>query len=232
MNKLQKLTNDADVGTSNLPSATLGDINILIGINGGGKTTLLESIYRQIKNGQDCKGEDANICFLRDGDSEGELVTITSAWHSIIDEKGRYLSDALELIQSVYPNVLDLFIFDDDQMLYAGFTDNQIYFEDMGAGFISLIRIIASVWLASNGYLLIDNLGRGLHIDSSSDVSEFIINNAAKDNTQVFISTHCPSCLSAFNNRDDSSGIETKLVNVKSAYQMLNHVVDAEILKF
>ena len=239
MNNLQKLTDDAGFGDSNLSSGELGDINILIGINGGGKTTLLESVYRQINSVISSTNSDINVCFLREEDIEGYEADIISIFNSIINEKGRYLDNTLKLIQSIYPTIVDLSVSYDDRMLYVHFKDSKIPFNGMGAGFYSIVRIIAGVWLARGGCLLIDNLGRGLHLDSTDKVCDYVIESVAQDNTQVFISTHCPTCLSGFRSdgrgfrsSDIESNLKTTVIDVKSAYQLPNDVIDAEISNF
>lgn len=232
MNNLQTLTDSAAFGDSNLVSENLGDINILIGINGGGKTTLLESVYCQIKSFQDRTDNNVNICFLREENIEDHEAEIISVFNAIINGKGRHLNNTLELIQSIYPSIVDFSVSYDDRMLYVHFKDSKIPLNAMGAGFYSIVRIIAGVWLAKGGYLLIDNLGRGLHLDSTDKICDYIIESVAQDNTQVFISTHCPTCLSAFRSGDVESDLETTVITVKSAYQLPNNIIDAEISSF
>lgn len=232
MNNLQKLTDNAGFGDSNLASEELGDINILIGINGGGKTTLLESVYRQINGVLSSTNSNMNVCFLREENIEDDEAEIISVFNSIINEKGRYLNNTLELIQSIYPSIVDLSVSYDDRMLYVHFEDSKVPFNAIGAGFYNIVRIIVGVWRARGGYILIDNLGRGLHLDSTDKVCDYIIESVAQDNTQAFISTHCPTCLSAFRSDGVETALKTTVIDVKSAYQLPNDVIDAEISNF
>lgn len=232
MNKLQLLTNNANFGNSNLPSAALGDINILIGINGGGKTTLLQSLRNQIIDNREHNATDGNIYWYGDEYIEDELALINGNWLDIIEDKGELLDEATKLIKSIYPSVVGMVINPDDDALYVEFENNWTYFEEMGAGFIALMRIIVGVQIAKNGYLIIDNLGNGLHLDSTSKVCKFIMDAITWSDMQVFISTHCPSCLSSLKSRNSEIDIDTTLINVKSAYQLPNHVIDACVLEF
>ena len=230
MNNLQALTGGANLATSNLASSAISDINILIGSNGGGKTTLLNRLRDQIIMGRENSDLNTQVALIKEGAEFDSDYWVSYEWSRIIRKDPYYLSKSLALIQDSYPIVESLFISDFDDELYAKLDDNLISAYGMGAGFQALSTIAAALFIGKGGFACIDNLGQGLHIDKSESVARFIIEDALKNNTQVFVSTHCPSVLSAFQTVCKELDTHLTLINVKSAYQLPNDVIDVEVL--
>ena len=230
MNNLQALTGGANLATSNLASSDLSGVNVLIGINGSGKTVLLERIRAQIIDSRVNTDLITNVASMREDEVFDEDVHISGAFKDMVDYDPDYMSKALALIQDIYPFISEVYVDECDDYLYAATEHTSIDVTIMGAGFVSLLSIIANVFIAKGGFLCLDGLGRGLHISASESVARFIIENALKNNTQVFVSTHCPSVLNAFQTVCKELNTHLTLINVKSAYQLPNDVIDVEVL--
>lgn len=232
MNKLQALTNGANVGCSNLASSELGDTNIFIGINGGGKSTLLASIRKQILASHDDELSDPNICMI---DAEGlydEDGLISGAWQTIINHCPERLERVLKLIEDTYPMVKSISVSNKDGMLYAEVEDSQVQAAKMGAGFMMLTSLVAAMFVSKNGYVIIDDFGTGLHLDATDHVCDFIVEDSMKNNIQIFVATHCPSALTALKHATDEQSAKRAVFSAESAYLLPDAIVDVKVLKF
>ena len=241
MNGLQELTNNGNTGTSNLSATELGDINIFIGINGGGKSTLLRSIRHQIlerRENERPTNQCTDLCMFNgmlDGDLKNgglNFSEVSDAWGMMIERHPKMLKKALDMVKAINPSVIDVTINEDDQYLYATLVHGECFGESMGSGFVAAVSIAAAMFYAAGGFLLIDDLGTGLHLDSADDIADYIVEAAQDTNTQVFVATHDPSILSALKNASDKTGAKRLLTDVKSAYQLPNDTIDVKVLNF
>lgn len=229
MNKLQARTENANVGQSNVSSSELGDVNVIIGVNGSGKSGLLKSIRTQVL---DSRKRYADLCCIGGDDSHNEIGMVIGAWIAMASERPSDFKTGVVLVKDIYPLVTDILGDEDGEHLYAVINGQQVSVEKMGAGFFSLISVVAAMFVGAGGFVLIDDFGTGLHLDTTCDVSNFITNRCEEDKTQVFIATHCPSALSSLQSAVGESRLDFRVINVKSIHELYHGGIDAAVVKW
>lgn len=234
MSQLAKAIKNRNINRTSISSKTLADVNVFIGINGSGKTTLLRTISGQVRGLEKRNRGNGVRCIDVDGDRNDPNIDtywpmdvladrISNIWVRAQAYNPSYIEAANKLITKTQPNVKQGFVCEDDDMFYADVEhkgeSTQIYLLDMGAGFIQLMKIIAFLYDARGGFLCIDNLGDNLSMFVANDITLFIMEQAKALDIQVFVSTHCPTFLTAFKSQAEVANATYKVFNVDGVYR-------------
>lgn len=115
-----------------------------------------------------------------------------------------FIVDGLKIIE---PRVKD-FIFTDDEMLVDVGLDRRIPVNMMGDGARKIVALLTAVYDCKDGALLVDEISNGFHYSVMTNLWKVLIDAAAKNNTQLFITTHDIDSIkglrnAALNNADD-----------------------------
>lgn len=237
MGQLASVINKATVNRTTLPAREFGDVNIFIGVNGSGKTTLLQVIYNQIAaaSTKRLKVGCVDVEGLPIG-PQGELYLsadvvadrMADTWVRAQAYNPAYVKAAIKLLTDTHSDVVNAFVFEDDEMMYAdiacGNETRQVHVLDMGAGFFQLMKIITALYNSRDGFLIIDELGKGISITAAKAVSLFIMEQAKTLNVQVFIATHCPEFLTGFKSQSEEAAVSYKLFSVESIYRTADNI--------
>ena len=237
MSQLAKLLYNGNINRTALPSKTLADVNVFIGVNGSGKSTLLRTISGQVRSLKKRDKENGGRgvrCIDVDGDRGDPNIDvywpkvvltdrITDTWVRAQAYNPSYIEAANKLITKTRPDIKQAFVLEDDEMFYAKIERKgeltQINLIDMGAGFIQLMKIIAFLYEARSGFLCIDNLGDNLSMFAADDIVLFIMEQAKALDIQVFVSTHCPTFLNAFKSQSEAANATYKVFTVDGVYR-------------
>jgi len=167
----------------------LSKINIFVGNNGCGKTTLLDYIYKDnYKNAYNYE------CFME----------------TYYD---KHKNETIKLLNIFYPYIKDIKNNSIDNKMYLVTDDfNKIYINDMGTGFLEIFCfIIENIFCNKykNSVVTIDNFGNNLDFLSLSKLIKLMRECTKKNNTQFFISTNNIEMISAliniYDNKDDTT---------------------------
>lgn len=226
MSKLADMTNNESFGGCELASSVLGDVNVLIGINGSGKTTLLNNLREQIQSNENA----ASVWSVGAYDLAELEEAVASAWGDIIEGDADYLEDAMALIKHAYPMVDAVVAHEHRDELNVRIDGKMRHIKFMGTGFNTLLTLIALVSFTTDGYLIVDDFGTGLHLDTTDNAGEFLVKHCRKNNTQLFVATHCPSALSSFQSNAGEYGAKLVLINVDAVHKRGHGLVDGHVI--
>jgi AAA15 family ATPase/GTPase len=205
--------------------SALAKVNLIVGDNNSGKTSLLEAIH---------------LSFERDGDGRDY-----SSGGLHVKEKGFLLDNRVNPKSIMHPNGKSIFLttnyigYDELAVLWdkitstpkedrvvealqileplvdrISFTTSQtsqssillclkgekepIPFSSMGDGMRRIMAITAALVSVENGTLLVDEIDTGLYHGTLTNMWRLVLETSAKQNTQVFATTHSWDCVKAF----------------------------------
>ncbi|MFP4099041.1 AAA family ATPase [Coleofasciculus sp.] len=163
----------------------LARVNLLVGMNNCGKTTLLEAVYLFVKQGNpQCLG------YLLH--NRGELV-----------ERSSFSFPGESPHPQFYYQISHLFYG------HAPSLNSTIPLSSMGEGMRRILNLAMAAVTVENGFLLIDEIETGLYYEAQTEMWRFILEVAKEFNIQVFATTHSWDCICAFqealDDLDDSS---------------------------
>ena len=95
----------------------------------------------------------------------------------------------VEGLQLIEPRVKD-FIFTDNEMLVDVGLSKRIPVNMMGDGARKIVSLLTAVYDCKDGALLVDEISNGFHYSVMCNLWKVLISAAAKNNTQLFITTH------------------------------------------
>ena len=172
----------------------LSRVNLLVGKNNVGKTSLLEAIHRLHSNEIPCMLTPAH------GLSEQRLIEL---WDGIALTKLE--ADVLAALRLIAPGLVDLNFVSTplsgrERIPVVRIVDNDepLPLYSLGDGMLRALGISLALVNVKDGILLIDEFENGLYYSVQPDVWQFIFQVARRLNVQVFATTHSWDCIEAF----------------------------------
>lgn len=192
---------DVQVGSSNLRAAELSRINVIMGENATGRTTLLKSIYDHANNNDGLHrfGEPYNLGLSQfgrgyaDTSDDLDLKTLSRLW-MVDTDAGESHPDhtTTELLgfflKAAYPNIERAEYDSTEEVVffYLKDTAKRIHIKNMGASLLHVMRIIYAVGATENGVVVIDDIDSGLTMSTLLTLWIAIAKLAEDNGNQVF----------------------------------------------
>jgi ABC-type branched-subunit amino acid transport system ATPase component len=182
----------------------LGRVNLLVGKNNVGKTSLLEAIWLQANTA-------STPCILipSQGLSGQRLIEL---WDGIALTNLK--EEVLSALRLIVPGLVDLdfvsaTLSNNERMPVVKIAGNEesLPLDSLGEGMLRALGISLALVNAKDGLLLIDEFENGLYYTVQPEIWQFIFRVARNLNVQVFATTHSWDCIQAFQ-KASSSGYQ------------------------
>jgi AAA15 family ATPase/GTPase len=111
----------------------------------------------------------------------------------------KQLEGLIKVLKNIEPSLVNLFLLSDNNVFADIGLDALVPATFLGRSFINTLYIMSTLYLASNGYLIIDAMENNLNPLTMEFTLTAIIKAAKDFNIQVFISTSSSECVRAFN---------------------------------
>ena len=105
--------------------------------------------------------------------------------------------------------------------------DSSIPLSMFGEGSVKLFRILVQLKMAKDRYLLIDEIGSGVHYSRLKQFWRIILESAKANNVQLFATTHSLECMKYF-----KEALEEVEMQKDARYFVLEKVKDENIKAF
>lgn len=105
--------------------------------------------------------------------------------------------------------------------------DSLIPLSMFGEGSVKLFRILVQLKMAKNKYLLIDEIGSGVHYSRLKQFWRIILESAKANNVQLFATTHSLECIKYF-----KEALEEVEIQKDARYFVMEKVKDGKIKAF
>lgn len=96
----------------------------------------------------------------------------------------------LSTLKSIDPNVKDIKTGSNNLVSVDIDLDSYIPINLLGDGIVRILNILSGIDVTQDGVLAIDEIENGLHVTALERAWEVILEQSAKSNTQIFITTH------------------------------------------
>ncbi len=174
--------------------AKLGRLNLIVGKNNSGKSTVLEALREYAVDTTPTPIGFVPTEFI-------PLDDLARKWDSIIfTEHEEIIKQAMQIIAPDFENIA--FIINDDNQRVAIVKmkniPRPISIKYLGDGMIRIFQIAIQLISAQNGFLLIDEFENGLHYSVQEKIWTLLFEMAEKLDIQVFATTHSWDCIESF----------------------------------
>lgn len=194
-----------------LEVANLGRVNLVVGANGAGKTSLLEGI-RLLR---------AEPVFLRANAVDDHVLS--KLWDMIVASPAK--DEVVAALRKLEPNICDVDLRADPQLPVRARVVLRIESGEsswapigsFGAGVSSMFVLALAAAATPGRLLLVDEIDAGLHHRVMADMWAMIIDTARRRDLQVFATTHSIDCLRALQRvcaADPDRGSAIRIVRV------------------
>ncbi len=189
-------------------------INLIVGKNNIGKTSLLEAIYLNVCSVSPAPREVNSAFVTAYGLRQGQ---ITELWDNIAQtDLAKEVIAALRLLAPGIENINFINTPASTQeripsVKVAG-IDEYLSLSSLGNGMLRVLTIALALVNARDGILLIDEFENGLHYTLQSDRWRLIFQIAHRTNVQVFATTHSWDCIEAFQSATQGDTQNTALL--------------------
>jgi AAA15 family ATPase/GTPase len=187
----------------------LGQINLLVGENNSGKTSILEAIKYDLKS--DSNNELLKTKFVSSSSlTAHELVDLFN--QIVLTPEEDLVYQALQTIEPNIERIAPIGNEINNNNTHSGFfvrlsnTQKRIPLGSMGDGIWRMLGLSLTLVSAKDGVLLVDEIDTGLHYTALENMWKLIWKTSKKLNVQVFATTHnndCWKALEALTNQDD-----------------------------
>lgn len=223
MYPLIEMFGESNVSMTRISTKEFGVVNLVVGANGTGKSTLLRAIDAQVNAQSDVSS------YLIDS-SEPDFVGMGDVWAAMSDDRNA-LSSAMLLIKSTHSLVEKVFSSNEDGGIRVKLTEvpTAVKLEEMGAGFIRLIEIIVASYAMNNGVILIDDIDAGISSNVFKPLWLYLAKNAKRKNNQIIAVVHSIECINSYSlvlkTLDDTKGFVVSLDSMpRNKKGMLTHI--------
>lgn len=195
--KFTKLTIQNFRGIQNLDIKDFQRVNLLVGRNNCGKTSVLEALF--LISGMGNPQLPVNIHFFRDIGLTARLQ-LDKRLDRLIVQKN--LEEIISMMREIEPTLKDIRL-GANGIIYTDIgLDKLMPLNLLGNGIRRLLAIVSAVFDAKNGILLIDEIENGFHYTSLKTLWKAVCRAAQDFNVQVFTTTHSYECIEAFANSE------------------------------
>lgn len=102
-----------------------------------------------------------------------------------------------DILRKLDARIIDVVLDQSEFLVRLKGAEARVPIGSLGYGTRRLLELAICMANCANGYLMVDEIGIGLHYTILPKVWEFLIRAAIQQNTQVFASTHSKDCLEA-----------------------------------
>ena len=165
----------------------------------------------------------------KDGNLDNAQVTqlwdriYLTAWQDEVEEALRIIEPAIRnigLVQSLGENGQQV-----PQVRISGETE-RVLLSSLGEGMNRIFGLALALVNARDGFLLVDEIGNGIHYSVQPRLWDFILTQAQRLNVQVFATTHSWDAVKAFQQATQShQEIEGMLISLRSKQDAPGEVV-------
>ena len=153
----------------------LARINLLLGNNNSGKSTILEAIELSKNTEFDVRSfQKRNIQYIRD------------LYINIVKNKKGLLLEKLRIFDA---SIIEFELINDGFLVDVG-LEKMLPINYLGTGIISIIYLIIYMLNSENGILLIDEIENGIYYKKIDKLIQVIDELSIELNVQLFITTH------------------------------------------
>ena len=198
-------------GLDGLSIPRLSAANLVTGANGIGKTALLEAIWRYVGR--------PNCIIERTKYQQEDFDRYLQYYSEMVRD---FREDELSAtLNSILPGIRGIEILIDEssnRYLSAVTADGkQLPVDQLGSGFLRLLRISLIMFMSRYGILLADEMENGIHYSTLQDVWKHIRRRMEAWNVQIVATTHSDDCIdaaiAAFDDAPDDLSIHQLFVN-------------------
>ena len=187
---LKKIQIESEV-FENFLFENLARVNLVVGQNNSGKTSLLKAIKSLNQFSE--RTIYLNATSTKNPQWLSNWTTIDS------NEKKTRIIEFLRLIEPELETIYWSSSQEEEPIkLKKKAVDDSLSLSSMGQGIKSLLVLAVSLLATKNGILLVDEIETGLHYKAQTDIWRLIIETAKELNVQVFATTHSWDGIAAF----------------------------------
>lgn len=166
----------------NLDLQNFSRVNVFIGSNGSGKTTVLESIKLNLHNIYDIK-----IFNYTNNIDDYNINQFKCSYINLFNKSKHHI--LLNFLKEVDNKILNLNIIDNEIYVDIG-SDKVIPLNSLGHGILKMISLISMIIHSKDQIILIDEIENGIYYKNISKLIKVIDKLSNEFNVQLFITTH------------------------------------------
>ena len=201
-------------GLDGLSIPRLSAANLVTGANGIGKTALLEAIRRYVGRfgGPNCIIEGTRF-------QQDDFDHYLQYYSEMVGDSRK--DELTSTLNAILPGIRGIEIMIDEnrnRYLSAITADGkQLPVDQLGSGFVRLLRLSLSMFMSRKGILLADEMENGIHYSALQKVWKHVRRWMEAWNVQIVATTHSDDCIdaaiAAFEDTPDDLSIHQLFVN-------------------
>ena len=166
----------------------LGRVNLIVGNNNSGKSTVLDALYNQYHMILPCIVVPTQFISIDEWDKIAFNQTMSM------------VGGDLRIIIPEFNNLIFFWTMA-NPMSYQVFSrgsPHPIPINNLGGGMLRVLQLVYNVFMAKGGLLLIDEFENGLHHSAQEKLWALLFELAQKLDIQIFATTHSRDCIESF----------------------------------